>query len=169
MTALVSKSGVDGLVVIPGQEAACYSATGIFQGEFLVYGYPESLGSNKTARQLIEMVHAEGGVVIAAHPFKRSEHGEGFYGSAHLTRELDLDGLEVEHPSYDEESRRLAGETMSDMNIAGIGCSDAHDLRTIGMCRTVFQDRIDSAESLCRAIRKGHVKALNRILANRTR
>ena len=168
LAALVSKSGVDGLLLIPAQEAACYSTTGIFQGEFLVYGYPESLGSNKTAHQLIEMVHAEGGVVIAAHPFKRSKHSEAFYGSAHLTRELDLDGLEVEHPSYDEESRRLAAQTMFDMNITGIGCSDAHDLHNIGMCRTVFQDRVDSVESLCRAIRKGRVKALNRILANRT-
>jgi len=159
LKALVAESGAGDLVVIPGQEAACYSARGAFQGEFLVYGFPESLGSNKSAEQLIEMVHAEGGVVVAAHPFKKTRTGEGYYGSAYLTKDLDLDGLEVEHPSYDETGRRLARETMTAMRITGIGCSDAHDLRAIGLCRTDFQDPIDSVESLCRAIRRGRVEA----------
>lgn len=157
---LIAESGVEDLLVIPGQEAACYSSVGAFEGEFLVYGFPGSLGSNKSARQLIEIVHAEGGVVVAAHPFKKSQWGEGFYGSGRLTRELDLDGLEVEHPSYDAENRRLAKETMAAMKITGIGCSDAHDLRAIGRCRSIFEDRIDSVESLCRAIREGRVQAI---------
>jgi len=157
---LVAESGVDGLVVIPGQEAACYSARGAFQGEFLVYGFPESLGSNKSAERLIEMVHAEGGVVVAAHPFKKARADGGYYGSACLTKELDLDGLEVEHPSYDEAGRRLALETATAKRITGVGCSDAHDLRAIGLCRTVFQDPIDSVESLCRAIRLGRVECV---------
>lgn len=157
---LIADSGVEDLLVIPGQEAACYSHLGAFQGEFLVYGYPKSLGSNKSAHQLIKMVHAEGGVVVAAHPFKKAQVGDCFYGSGHLTRELDLDGLEIEHPAYDEESRQLARETMTAMQITGIGCSDAHDLRNIGQCRTIFQDRIDSVESLCQAIRNGLIKAV---------
>jgi predicted metal-dependent phosphoesterase TrpH len=160
LNALIAESGAEDLLVIPGQEAACYSALGAFQGEFLVYGFPKSLGSNKSAQQLIEMVHAEGGVVVAAHPFKKAQWGEGFYGSAHLTRDLEIDGLEIEHPSYDAESRRLAKDTMTAMKITGIGCSDAHDLRTIGQCRTIFQDRIDSAAALCRSIREGRIAAV---------
>jgi predicted metal-dependent phosphoesterase TrpH len=160
LSSLIDDSGVEGLLVIPGQEAACYSHLGVFQGEFLVYGYPRSLGSNKSAQQLIEMVHAEGGVVVAAHPFKKAQTGGSFYGSGHLTRDLDLDGLEIEHPAYDAEGRQLARETMEAMQITGIGCSDAHDLRNIGQCRTLFQDNIDSVTSLCQAIRNGRVEAL---------
>ena len=160
--ALTAESGVTGLTVIPGQEAACYTPSGIFQGEFLVFGYPRSLGSNKSAEQLIRLVHTEGGVVIAAHPFKRSQGGEGFYGSGPGTLELDLDGLEIEHPAYDEAGRRLAWETRHAMGIAGLGCSDAHDLRDLGTCRTMFLDPVDSVESLCRAIREGNVRAVNR-------
>jgi len=48
----------------------------------------------------------------SAHPFKKARWGDGYYGSAHLTRELDVDGLEVEHPSYEDDDRRLALETM---------------------------------------------------------
>jgi predicted metal-dependent phosphoesterase TrpH len=160
LNALIAESGVEDLLVIPGQEVACYSSLGAFEGEFLVYGFPRSLGSNKSARQLIEMVHAEGGVVVAAHPFKKAQGGEGFYGSGHLTGKLDVDGLEVDHPSYDEESRRLAKAVMTAMNITGIGCSDAHDLRDIGRRRSIFQDRIDSVEALCEAIRTGSIVSL---------
>lgn len=157
---LIEDSGVRNLLVIPGQEAACYSHLGDFEGEFLVFGYPESLGSNKPARQLIEMVHARGGVVIAAHPFKRDRTGGGFYGGGPLIRDLELDGLEVEHPSYDAESRSLARRSMAAMGIAGTGSSDAHDLRNIGQYRTVFEDRIDSVEALCQAIRNRRVEAV---------
>jgi predicted metal-dependent phosphoesterase TrpH len=163
LSKLIDDSGVEDLLVIPGQEAACYSHLGVFQGEFLVYGYPKSLGSNKSARQLIEMVHAEGGVVVAAHPFKKAQQGEGFYGSGHLTEKLDVDGLEVDQPSYDEESRRLAKTVMTAMNITDIGCSDAHDLCEIGRCRSIFQDRIDSVEALCQAIRNGRAEAIRMV------
>jgi predicted metal-dependent phosphoesterase TrpH len=158
---LVVKSGVQHVLVIPGQEAACYSNRGEFQGEFLVFGYQRSLGSNKSIDQLVELVHGEGGVVIAAHPFKRMESGTGFYGSGYVTPELNIDGLEIEHPSYDEEGHELAKRAMMTMRTAGLGCSDAHDLRQIGVCRTVFENDIGSVAMLCGEIRACRVKAVN--------
>lgn len=157
---LMEKSDVQGLMVIPGQEAACYSSSGHFEGEFLVYGYPESLGSSKSAETLIKMVHDQGGVVVAAHPFKISRQTGRFYGSGYLTKALDLDGLEVSHPSYDEESRRLAFETMVQMNIAGLGASDAHDLHQIGIIRTGFDGDVRDVPSLCEEIRAGRVSLI---------
>ena len=153
---LLAQYGRPGLVVLPGQEVACYRR-GVFQGEFLVFGYPESLGSNQTAEQLITTVHDQGGVVIAAHPFKKAKTGGGFYGSGHLTGELDLDGLEVLHPSYDRESRRLAWQTMTRMKTVGLSCSDAHDSDQIGLGRSLLPDRVESVEELCQAIRRGRV------------
>ena len=146
---LIRRSGHSTLIVIPGQEVACYSPQGRFQGEFLVFGYPVSLGSNKSVDQLIELVHGEGGVVIAAHPFKRLQGGDDYYGSGLSTVDLPIDGLEIEHPSYDESGRQLAAEVMHRMGVAGLGNSDAHDLRDIGICRTRFENRIDGVESLC--------------------
>lgn len=149
---LVESRGVKDLIVISGQEAACYSLRGEFQGEFLVFGYPSSLGSNKSAEQLIEMVHAHGGVVVAAHPFKPHTTGKGYYGCGHLIYDLDVDGLEIGHPDFGGEERRLAREVMDKKGIAGIACSDAHDLIDIGRYWTVLEDSVRDTAALCRAI-----------------
>lgn len=158
---LKQKVGVgDDLIVIPGQEAACYSKYGRFQGEFLVFGFPQSLGSNKSIEMLTEMVHEQDGVVIAAHPFKKQNNGDNFYGSGEETCNLDIDGLEIEHPSYGEDGHKRALLTMQKMKIAGIGCSDAHDLAHVGRCRTIFERRVVDERMLCSEIRSGRVRAL---------
>ena len=158
---LIKKSGVKNLIVFPGQEVACYSKTGAFQGEFLVYGYPDSLGSNKSIETLIPMVQSVDGVVIAAHPFKKDDAGTGFYGSGHRVAEYDIDGIEAEHPSYGDEERMFAAQIVAKKKIAGIGCSDAHDVRSIGICRTIFKGQIKDVTGLCREIRTGKVHARN--------
>jgi len=159
--ALRQKSKVKNILVLTGQEVACYSPVGRFQGEFLVYGYPESLGSNKSVEMVLEMVHAVDGVVVAAHPFKRADGGEGFYGSGYAVADYKLDGLEVEHPDYDENGRRDALEYMKKMGVAGIGCSDAHDVKSIGICRTRFETTVRDVNDLCREIKACRVQAWN--------
>ena len=158
---LIKKSGVKNLIVFPGQEVACYSATGSHQGEFLVYGYPESLGSNKSIEKIIPMVHSLNGVVVAAHPFKKDDKGSGFYGSGHKVADYDIDGIEVEHPSYNNEERILAAQLVAKKKVAGIGCSDAHNVRSIGICRTIFKNQVKDVTSLCIEIRECRLKAIN--------
>ena len=158
---LIKESGVRNLIVFPGQEVACYSATGAFQGEFLVYGYPDSLGSNKSMEMLIPMVHSVGGVVIAAHPFKKDDKGTGFYGSGHMVAEYNIDGIEVEHPSYGDEERMYAAQLVAKKKFAGLGCSDAHDVHFIGTCRTIFKNQVKDVTGLCIEIRECSVEAIN--------
>jgi predicted metal-dependent phosphoesterase TrpH len=156
---IVEKSRVVDLLVLPGQEVACYTKYGRFQGEFLVYGHPRSLGSSRSLEQILELVHGEGGVVIAAHPYKKLQNDEGFYGAGEGIYGTSIDGLEVEHPSYDGESQTLARKAAVEMGIAGIGCSDAHDLRSVGRCRTVFLRPVRDIGSLCEEIRARRVEA----------
>lgn len=158
---LILKSGLRDLAVIPGQEAACYSKRGKFQGEFLVFGYAGSLGSNKSIEELIDIVHKNGGVVIAAHPFKKMETGNDYYGCGDIIQFLDIDGLEVEHPDYDDNARKLAIEVMDKKGIAGIGTSDSHDLHALGIYRTVFQRKITNEKELCEEIKFRRVKAVS--------
>jgi hypothetical protein len=47
------------------------------------------------------------------------------------------------------------------MKVAGIGCSDAHDLRSIGKCRTRFKETVTDIKDLCREIRMCRVQARN--------
>lgn len=161
LNSLVKKSAAKDLVVIPGQEAACYSPRGEFQGEFLVYGYPHSLGSNKSVEKLIEMVHAQGGVVVAAHPFKPHATGMGHYGCGHLICDLEVDGLEIGHPDFGDEERRLAREVMDKKGIAGIACSDAHDLVDIGTYWTLLEDDVNDTAALCRAIQSRNIQGIS--------
>ncbi len=151
---LIERSGIRDVVLLPGQEVACYSLQGRFQGEFLVYGYPESLGSNKSAEQLIEMVHAEGGIVIAAHPFKQGGVSGEYYGTGEDTELYALDGLEIEHPSYGHDARERAREVMEKMQVAGTGSSDSHDLRNLGSIVTVFNEPVLDCGDLIRQIRE---------------
>jgi predicted metal-dependent phosphoesterase TrpH len=153
------KSRVADLVVLPGQEVACYTKLGQFQGEFLVFGPSRSLGSSRSLEQILEIAHGEGGVVIAAHPFRKLPNQLGFYGAGGGVYRARLDGLEVEHPSYDEESRLLAQKAREVMGISGTGGSDAHDLRSVGLCRTVFSGPVRDVKSLCEEIRAGRVAA----------
>jgi predicted metal-dependent phosphoesterase TrpH len=159
--ALREESRAMDFLILPGQEVACYTPQGRCQGEFLVFGYSRSLGSSRSLEQILEMVHAEGGVVIGAHPFKKLDNDNGFYGAGETVHDFAIDGLEVEHPSYDEESRLLAWNAVQAMEIAGIGSSDAHDVRNIGICRTVFEGQVNDSMSLCREIRAGRVRAVN--------
>ena len=151
---LLEKAGEESFTVIPGEEVACFSRAGKFQGEFLVFGYPKSLGSSKSIDKVIELVHGEGGIVIAAHPFKPQDTGPGYYGCGDAVWELDIDGLEVGHPSYTDASRRRALQVMRERGLAGISCSDAHDPGAIGALRTVFEVPVRDAAQLCEAVRK---------------
>jgi predicted metal-dependent phosphoesterase TrpH len=153
------KSRVTDLVILPGQEVACYTRSGYFQGEFLVFGPDRSLGSSRSLEEILAWVHGEGGVVIAAHPFRKIPHGGGFYGAGNGVYDADLDGLEIEHPSYDEESRTLAHKAREALQIAGTGGSDAHDLSSVGICRTIFFRPVPDVATLCQEIRAGRLIA----------
>ena len=155
---LKAEAGAADLVVIAGQEVACYSRCGRFQGEFLAFGYPRSLGSNKSVEEVADRVHAREGVLIAAHPFKRDRRGEGYYGRGADVRHFPIDGIEVAHPDYCAEDRRAARQTAAAAGLVGTGGSDAHDLGRIGRCLTVFDDPIDGEAALCEAIRRRRVR-----------
>ena len=160
IASLLKKSGVKDLIVLPGQEVACYSAAGLFQGEYLVFGYSKSLGASRSLEQILALVHGVGGVVIAAHPYKKRANGVGFYGAGDSIFGTAIDGLEVKHPDYDREGRQLAAKAAEQMGIAGIGCSDAHDLRMVGVCRTRFDNPVRDIDTLCEEIRAGRIEAV---------
>lgn len=157
---LVDLAGERGLLLLAGQEVTCFHK-GRREGDFLVFGLEYSLGSNLAAKDMIERVHAEGGVVVAAHPYKPSRLGVSYYGAGDEIYELRLDALELYHPEHDEEARRKVKVAAGTLGIPMTGGSDAHELYHVGVCCTRFNKRVASMQDLVEAIRQGDIEPLN--------
>jgi predicted metal-dependent phosphoesterase TrpH len=151
-----------GLVLMNGQEILASSRNGM-EGEYLVFGVKKSLYGNLSARELVERVHGEGGIVIAAHPYKLSRGGrEHYYGAGDLVYELGLDALELYHPDHGGVAVAKVRKAMNELGIPGTGSSDAHKIFAVGSCVTLFENTIAGEEDLVREIKAGRIRAERR-------
>jgi predicted metal-dependent phosphoesterase TrpH len=152
-----------GLILIDGQEVSTYSSRNGMEGEFLVFGVRKSLGSDFSAKELVETVHGEGGILIAAHPYKWSRLGKDrYYGAGDRVYELALDAIELYHPHHDAESLTKVRQAMKKLGLPGTGGSDAHQVHDIGCCVTVFKNKVCGEEDFIWEIRAGNIQAQKR-------
>jgi len=152
-----------GLILINGQEIQASSSRNGMEGEFLVFGLKKSLVTKFSARDLVERVHGEGGILIAAHPYKLSRSGRlRYYGAGDRVYELGLDALELYHPDHDEEALKKVRRAMETLAIPGTGGSDAHKVFEVGSCVTLFENKILSEQDFVREIRNGNIGAEKR-------
>ncbi|HEV3205025.1 MAG TPA: PHP-associated domain-containing protein [Gemmataceae bacterium] len=143
------------LVILGGMEVSAR------EGHFLVYGIlnsavvPPGIGIADLCRE----VHAQGGAVVAAHPFR---WGQPF---AEIIQEEkpELDGLELMSSNMDAECRNLAAKIQEDFPLAGLGSSDAHHERILGVCFTDFAADIRNNRDLVLAIRERKCTAYDRM------
>jgi hypothetical protein len=151
------------LVLINGQEIKTAGANHKMEGEFLVFGLRRSLTGNYSAKELVEIVHAEGGILIAAHPYKLSRGGRShYYGAGDRIYDLQLDALELCHPGHDERAIKKVRTAMDKTGCPGTGGSDSHKLSDIGACVTLFENEIRNEEDFIRDIRMGRIQAEKR-------
>jgi predicted metal-dependent phosphoesterase TrpH len=149
-----------GLILINGQEILASSSRNGMEGEFLVFGLRKSLWGSFSAKDLVERVHGEGGIIIAAHPYKLSRGGKNhYYGAGNLIYELALDALELYHPSHNERALAKVRKAMEDLGLPGTGSSDAHKIFEVGSFVTFFDNKIGGEEDFIREIRNGKVRA----------
>jgi predicted metal-dependent phosphoesterase TrpH len=149
-----------GLILLRGQEISTYSSINGPEGEFLVFGIKRSLTADLSAQELVKRVHGEGGILIAAHPFKLSRLGrKKYYGAGERIYELELDALELYHPDHDEEALLKVQQAMAKLGLPGTGSSDAHQIHEVGLCVTIFERPIFSEADLVREIRAGRIQA----------
>jgi predicted metal-dependent phosphoesterase TrpH len=142
------------LIVLRGQEVTCYRENGSFHGDLLVFGYDGLFEERMEAARVIEAVHGEGGAVVAAHPYRFG------YGFGDDVFHLELDGIEVLHPSHYPEDIRRAEHARRVLDIAGLGSGDAHDLHDVGYYLTSFSGDIRTEEDMIREIREKTCRAV---------
>ncbi|HSR11640.1 MAG TPA: PHP domain-containing protein [Thermodesulfobacteriota bacterium] len=146
-----------GLVLINGQEALASSPGGM-EGEFLIYGLRRSLVGTHSAAELAEIVGGEGGIMIAAHPYRISREGKyHYYGAGDRIRDLRLDAVELYHPDHNEVALSKIRRIMKERGLPGTGSSDAHKIFDVGRCVTIFENPVQGEEDFIREIRAGRV------------
>ncbi len=120
------------------------------QGDILAFGidhYPEERIS---AQEFIDMVHAQGGVVVSAHPFRHNRRG--------LEENLDtlkgVDAIEILNGSTLPDATMVAVKYAKKHGFAVTGGSDCHYPDKVGVCATYFPSEIRTMEDLVQAIKK---------------
>jgi hypothetical protein len=136
---------VGGPIVIGGQEV-------LAEGRFhmIAAGIKDVVDFRKSAADVIDDVHRQGGVAIAAHPFHGIVSG---WDNAAMRR---LDGGEICHPNifWDPSGQAELEEFASRQPIAAIGSSDFHGLGRMGICRTYVFVRDATEQGILDAVRE---------------
>jgi len=136
------------LVILAGVEVST------LEGHFLAYGItdPFRLTPGIGVAKLCREVHRQGGVVVAAHPFRWGQP----FGEILREQQPELDGLEMMSSNMDQGCRRLAAELVASPQVgplAQLGNSDAHEAATLGVCYTEFETVVRTNAELVEAIR----------------
>ena len=116
------------------------------QGHILAYGITEPIPPTN-AEDVIDAIHEQGGIAIAAHPYRKNGLGVG-----DLVFDLPFDGIEVMSTTVNKESSLKAIKTGKLLSLPQIAGSDAHIPRKIGMFYTEFSKNIESIDELIMAI-----------------
>lgn len=144
---------VAGPLVIPAQEVT----TPRFH--LVAAGIHETVDWRLPEDEMVRAIHAQGGIVIAAHPVVQSWRGSDALLAA-------VDGIEVAHPltgtletGRAELDAFYARARRVNPDAAPIGSSDFHMVAPLGACRTyVFAESV-TAEGVLDAVRAGRTVA----------
>lgn len=120
------------------------------QGDIVAFGIEDYPRERIGAQEFIDMVHAQGGVVISAHPFRHNRRG--------LEKHIDvlegLDALEVLNGSTLPDAAMKAVQYAKKWNLGVTGGSDCHYPEKVGVYATYFPNEIHTMEELVSAIRE---------------
>lgn len=139
--AIIAKKHAVGVDVVIGEEIS--SADGEILALFIQEGIKPNIGAPET----IDLIHEQGGIAVAAHPFSPQCPSLG-----KKICYLKLDGVEVFNACHRDAYTNLMAQTFSPGKMAWLGSSDAHSLDMIGNGYTIFEGR--TSEELRKSILK---------------
>jgi predicted metal-dependent phosphoesterase TrpH len=179
--AAAKKAGLDGICITEhnkiwkAEDAAALSARHglpVFRGleitttggDILVFGIEEEPAQLWTPARLKQKVDREGGVAIAAHPFR----GFLVFGFSVLQMEFEdalenpifghVHGVEVCNSLVTNEENDLARRVAEELGLVMVGGSDAHTPTAVGSCITHFEDWIETERDLAAAVLAGRCR-----------
>ena len=141
------------------------------QAHILVFGLRKYLFGMHHASFVRRLVDEVGGVIIVAHPYRRhyltqeGPEGERYYPALNRACESPLfelvDAVEVLNGRGSPVENLFSQDIAQRLNIPGIAASDAHDIKDIGRCATLFERRVSSLEELITELKAGRFAPVN--------
>ncbi|MFQ6126609.1 MAG: PHP-associated domain-containing protein [Candidatus Heimdallarchaeota archaeon] len=133
------------------------------EGHLLIFGGTDVPPSGQLrSYEILDQIKDEGGVAIAAHPF-RYQGSSGFFRNSHslgdLSYKLDINGVEL-NASCSKHENDMARVVAKTRDLALLGGSDAHRDQDLGKLVTGFYDRIEDEAALIQAIRSRRSRPL---------
>ena len=130
------------------------------EGHLLIYGVAAGRGDlmpGLPIQYAINWVNGQGGVAVPAHPYQTSLSGRCL--GSRVLELVHIPALETLNASAASEENQEAREAASQMNIFGIGGSDAHGSAAIGRAYTLFPTPLSTTCDLVQALKKGEYQA----------
>ena len=151
-------------LVLPGCEVTTE------EGHMLVYGLSEYVFGMHRAAFVRRLVDEAGGVIVVAHPYRRTyreqaDTGRGAYDemldrACHNTVFPLADAVEVLNGRGSEQENAFSHEIAKRFEMRGTGASDAHRLEDLGTFGTEFQRPVRCLEDLIRELRAGRFRPM---------
>jgi len=135
-------------------------------GDILALFIEDDLPPGKTAAETVDLIHEQGGIAVAAHPFSHAPfllRLDGMKGVQRLIESVPFDGVEVRNATPTELFSNIitARNNRRWQKRSETGGSDGHYLPTVGRAFTRFPGT--SAQHLRAAILNGETVAGGRI------
>lgn len=125
-------------------------------GDMIVIGSEVEFGPELAFRELLELVEADGGLIVAAHPTRgywgHHRKYKGFPSRDALRR---VHAIEVLNGGCSRQQNDLAAEIASRLGLPGVGGSDAHSLPELGSCLTLLPERAHGEKELAEMVKAG--------------
>ena len=151
-----------GFLVLPGCEVTTE------EGHLLVYGLDRYVFGMHRAAFVRKLVDDAGGVIVVAHPYRRTYSDPGENGSATYAEMLERasrnsvfaisDAVEVLNGRGTAKQNAFSQEVADRFDMNGTGASDAHRLEDVGTFATEFHKPVRSTEDLVRELAAGRFR-----------
>jgi hypothetical protein len=127
-------------------------------GHILAYNINNLIPQRLSARETIDRIHHQGGIVFAAHPFNSYPvFGKNISLSDHIYK-VPFDGLEIYNASMSDRSNHLAKLAADKLGLPGIAGSDAHVPEAIGKAVVLFPEGTKSISQVIDCLKRGNFR-----------
>jgi len=149
-------------LVLPGVELTTEEA------HLLVFGLKKYVFGMHHASFVKKLVDEAGGAIIVAHPYRRhfpigaEPEDERYYPA--LTRACEnpvfevADAIEVLNGRGSKKENAFSLKISKELNLRGVGSSDAHEIQDIGSAATFFERRIGNLQELIAELKAGRFR-----------